>query len=38
MAEQVHCFQLGFDFSNVEYSDDFGEFSEEVAAKIKINK
>ena len=25
MAEQVPCFQLGFDFLNVENSDDFEE-------------
>ena len=32
MAEQVPCFQLGFDFLNfVENSDDFEEFSGEVA-------
>ena len=35
MAKQVPCVQLGFDFSNVEYSNDFEVFSGEVAAKIK---
>ena len=31
MAEQVPCFQLGFDVLNVENSDDFEESSGEVA-------
>ena len=31
MAEQVPCFQLGFDFLNVENSDDFEGCSGEVA-------
>ena len=31
MAEQVPCFQLGFDFLNVENSDNFEESSLEVA-------
>ena len=33
MAEQVPCFQLGFDFLNVENNDDFEEPSGGVAAK-----
>ena len=31
MTEQAPCFQLGFDFLNVENSDDFEESSGEVA-------
>ena len=32
MAEQVPCFQLGFDFLDIENSDDFEESLEEVAS------
>ena len=35
MAEQLPCFQLGFDFLNVENSDDFEKSSREVTTKKK---
>ena len=35
MTEQVPCFQLGFDFLNVENSDDYGECSGEVDCSFK---
>ena len=34
MTEQVPCFQLGFDFLNVENSDDCEELSAEVACSL----
>ena len=34
MTEQVPCFQLGFDFLNVENSDDYEECSGEVACSV----
>jgi len=38
MTEQVLCFQLGFDFLNVENSDDFEEPSGEVAFNFTKNR
>ena len=34
VVEQIPCFQLGFDFLNVENSDDFEESSAEVACNV----
>ena len=38
MAEQVPCFQLAFDFLNVENSDYFEESSREVACNFTKNR
>ena len=38
LAEQVPCFQLGFNYLNVENSDDFEESSGDVACNFTKNR